>query len=439
MEASIKIVAETWRKNKKGLHTVKLRVTHNRKPCYYSIKNYLKNDDWNYCQSSEELDKILNPSKGRKSKIDEAKRQNYEAIVSIATDIINKFNSFSFGQFEEKFLRKPTDWDYASNAFEEHLRYLKDENRIGYATSIQSTLTAIKYFCERKPFPKGVQSKDHKDFNKYKNLKFIDITPIWLNKFEKFLLDSEKSLSTIGIYTRNIRVIYNLAINEHKVYAEYPFNKYKPKTATNKKRALSIEQINLIAGHKAIEGTPEQFAKDMFVFSFIANGMNLTDIFRLKHKNIVEDQIIFNRFKTKNKSKSIQVQIPLTENLKQIIKRHGIKGINQNVYIFPTLAGVNDEMEAYRLIKQKTKQINSILKKIALSEGIEPAIANNISTYYARHSYATISKNSGESVEFIKESLGHSSTATTEKYLSSFGFEHQKKASDKLDKQIVNL
>jgi integrase/recombinase XerD len=68
-----------------------------------------------------------------------------------------------------------------------------------------------------------------------------------------------------------------------------------------------------------------------------------------------------------------------------------------------------------------------------------PSIANHLTTYFARHSYATILKNSGESIEFIKESLGHKTSKTTENYLSSFDSDYRKKTSETLDKMIVNV
>lgn len=430
MIASANIILESWRKNKSGLCAVKLRVTYNRKSKYFSVRHYLKNNDWGFCSDQKELNKIRNTVKGAKKDI----RLNYEGIERKASDLINEMTSFSFEQFESKFLNKISNWDYLENAFQEQIQELKSADRMGYASSFTSTLTAIKYYMEGKNYPRGVQGKDYAHFRKYKTLKFIDITPIWLSKFESFLNKNDKSTSTIGVYTRNIRVLFNRAIKEHNIKAEYPFEKYRPKTSSGSKRALTINQVNAIASYRAITGTHEQFAKDMFVFSFLANGINITDILRLKYKNINKEEIKFARFKTK-----VEVSVTLTPTLTKIIKRHGNIGLNENVYVFRILNGVEDEQNVFRLIRQKNKQINYHLKSIARKVGIDPELANKISTYFARHSYATISKNSGESIEYIKESLGHTSSATTEKYLDSFTVEHRKKASNKLEQQIVNI
>ncbi|MCY1719586.1 site-specific integrase [Prolixibacteraceae bacterium Z1-6] len=450
MEASIKIVLEKHRTNSEGLCAVKIRVTHDRKSKYYSIRHLLKNDDWNFCSDTyrkvkkkdkyemvSELDYIKSATRGAQVDI----KLNYEAIEQKAKACINSLPVFSFEKFEVKFMNKPTNWDYLYHAFLEHIKDLKDENRLGYASSFNGTLTGIKYFMEKKPYKdsKNIKQKDHAGFKKYKSLKFVDITPGWLKKYEKFLVSNGKSTSTIGIHARNLRVLFNIAIKEHGIKAIYPFDEYKPKSSVNTKRALTIEQVNAIASYKASEGTPEQFARDMFVFSFLANGMNLTDVFRLKQKNISGDEMEFVRHKTINKKNEVAINVALTPILKNIIKRHGTVAINKEVYVFPVLNKAKDEVEAYRLITQKTKQINYHLKAIAKKVSIPEPLASEISTYHARHSYATILKNSGESIEFIKESLGHTSSATTEKYLKSFSTEHRKKRANDLDQQIVGF
>lgn len=434
MEASVRIVLEKHRVNKNDLSAVKIRITHDRKSKYYSIRHLLKNDDWNFCANQIELDKIVVATRGMKKDI----RLCYEAIVQKARDSINELPMFSFEKFEVSFLNKPTNWDYLHNAFAEHHRELISENRLGYAMSFNGTLTGIKYFMEKKPYVKSkiIKKADHANFKKYKNLKFVDVTPGWLKKYEQFLIKNGKSTSTIGIHARNIRVLFNTAIREHGIKAVYPFNVYKPKSSTNTKRALTIENINSIASYNTLEGTPEQFARDMFIFSFLANGMNMTDIFRLKKRNISEDEIEFVRYKTKNKNNEVSISVVLTPILKAIIKRHGNITLNQDVYVFPVLNQSKDEVEVHRLIKQKTKQINYHIKAIAKKAGFRADLASSLSTSFSRHSYATILKNSGESIEFIKENLGHASSATTEKYLKSFGTDHRKKTAAGLDSRI---
>jgi site-specific recombinase XerD len=451
MQASTKIVLEKHRKNKDGLCAVKIRVTHNRKSKYYSIRHLLKDDSWNFCADEEhtktnkdgsteikhELDLIREANRGKKKDI----WLSYEEAERKAKDCINKLTIFSFSNFERLFLNKSNNWDYLHNAFTEQIQELKDENRLGYASSFNSTLTAIKYFMEKKDYreSKKIKQSEHANFKKYKAVKFIDVDANWLKKFEQFLKNNGKSTSTLGVHTRNLRVLFNKAIKQNGVRADYPFNDYKPKTSTGNKRALSLNHINLIASYKAPLGSPEEFARDMFIFSFLANGMNMTDIFRLKNKDISEDELSFVRYKTKHKTNEVKINVTLTRILKNIIKRHGNLAINEDVYVFRVLNNTKDEETRHRLIKQKTKQINYNLKAIAKKVSIPLELANSISTYYARHSFATTIRNSGESVEYIQESLGHSNSKTTQKYLDSFEKDHRTKTAQNLDRKIVGI
>jgi integrase/recombinase XerD len=75
----------------------------------------------------------------------------------------------------------------------------------------------------------------------------------------------------------------------------------------------------------------------MFMFSFLANGLNLSDIARLKYSNIDDDSIYFVREKTKNKDEQTELVVPITKQMQNIINNHGSKAIGHDAYIFPVL------------------------------------------------------------------------------------------------------
>jgi site-specific recombinase XerD len=93
------------------------------------------------------------------------------------------------------------------------------------------------------------------------------------------------------------------------------------------------------------------------------------------------------------------------------------------------------EERKFMAVRELTKRVNRYIKQIAAKVGI----TENVSSYVARHSWATIAKNSGTSTEFISESLGHSSVIVTQLYLKSFEKstreEHSKKMEDSVYKQ----
>ncbi|MCK4921846.1 MAG: site-specific integrase [Bacteroidales bacterium] len=430
--ARIYVQKSPSRKTNDQLCPVRLCVTHNRKRRYYSIKEKIKNDGWLFIKV-EDVSKIMN--KCPRGKYRDIKFE-YDRIVDESKALINDMSVFSFGKFEEMFLNKMRSWDNIFSALIDHIQGLKSEGRFGYASSFESTLRAIKEFHTKKKltYNDTVKVEDrYDDYLSGKELGFVDINYTWLKKFERWLYEDGKAKSTVGVYMRNIRVLFNLAIKKHKIKAEYPFLEYHPKTASGRKLALSVYQIRLIADYKTNDPV-EIFYRDLFMFSFLANGMNLSDIARLKHSNLSDKTIRFVREKTKNKDQQDEIFIPISQQMQTIINRHSSKAVGHDAYLFPILKQESTDQKKYLDIKQFTKMLNKYLRKIAKAVGI----TERVSSYTARHSWATISKNSGASTEFIKEQLGHSNVIVTENYLKSFEENTRKEHSEKIEDQIYS-
>jgi integrase len=246
-----------------------------------------------------------------------------------------------------------------------------------------------------------------------------------------------KNPTTVGIYLRPLRHIFNLAMDHPSDFLQdYPFkrkshetNKYKIPAPRNIKKALTKVEVKSIYEYKALEGSPEAFYKDIWLFSYFANGINMKDICKLKYKNIKGVSIEFRRAKTERSNKNTKpITIVLTEDLIKIIDEYGTKPNAKENYIFtflkPTM-NLEDEMAA---IKQATKQTNKYIKKVAKNLKINA----EVSTYTARHTFATILKNAGVAPSFIGECMGHASQKTIESYLGSFESDQRKDNINKL-------
>ena len=112
------------------------------------------------------------------------------------------------------------------------------------------------------------------------------------------------------------------------------------------------------------------------------------------------------------------------------ISSTGNKKKSNDQFVFPILSEGLSPIRERAIIQQATKITNKYIKRIAAELGIK----NKVTTYTARHSFATILKRSGASVEFISESLGHSSLTTTENYLASFELETKREMAKNLTK-----
>lgn len=394
----------------------------------------IKDPAWLFL-SEEEIEEVKAETQtGEYKKI----RYEYDRIVGEARNIISGMDKFSFNLFEEKYLDKVQNWENIFTAMWQHIQDLRAEGRFGYASSFESTLRAIKEFHTKKTFkfnPRKDKVEKRKDLYTGGNpLNFVDITPSWLVKFEKWLKSKEKKRSTIGIYQRNIRTLFNLATKVHNVKAEYPFDKFKTKSRKGRKTALTAEQIGLLANYKT-QNPIEEFYRDLFMFSFLAYGTNMADLARLKYSNINDGELCFVREKTKDEeAEEDELRIPITRLMGAIIKKHGNRAVGFDTYIFPILKPDWSEERKFAEVKQLTKQVNKYCGRIARAVGIN----QKVTTYVARHSWATISKNSGASIEFISEGLKHSSVIVTKKYLKGFERGAREEHSKKIEDAVYN-
>jgi integrase/recombinase XerD len=185
-----------------------------------------------------------------------------------------------------------------------------------------------------------------------------------------------------------------------------------------------LDEIGKIFRYEALAGTWWEKAKDLFIFSYLGNGINMKDIALLKFKNIDGDYIRFSRAKTINTNRigNMPISIYISSEMKDILNKwKNVDALPDN-FLFPILEpNVTPEKER-AAISQLIKMVNKYIRLIAKEVGINKPIT----TYYARHSFATVLRRSGVSTEFISESLGYSSLKTTYSYLDSFEDEKKK-------------
>lgn len=217
--------------------------------------------------------------------------------------------------------------------------------------------------------------------------------------------------NTIGKRLRTLRAVFNLAIEQGIVKADYyPFKAYKVSklhTATAK-RSISKGEINKVLSYET-EHKYTRLALDLFAFSYFMAGINFVDMAYLRVDNIVDNRLIYTRKKTGK-----LIRLPLQPKALEIIEKYITKDSD---YIFPILSNFHktEQQQRNRIHKVITKA-NKALKEV----GKVLKIPIDLTTYVARHSYATVLKRAGISTSLICESLGHSSEKVTQIYLDTF-------------------
>lgn len=395
---------DTARKLKDGSGSIKLRITYNRIPKYYSTGVIVNEADYkSICSNKPRLE------------LRDKKRFVFSCLKR-AYDIIIELDEFSFSAFDKKYKSNRKSNEILSH-FDSYIEQMKEENRYGNAES---------YWCAKNKLMA---------FTKCSSIPFETIDVAFLKRFEKWMIAGKCGPTTVGFYCRCIKKLYNDAVREGDVKREkYPFGDikkglYTPPEPRNIKKALPLSALKKIVEYQPAEGSPEHYYRDIWVFSYLGNGINMKDICLLKYKDFHGDSIHFERAKTINTSRrSKPISISLIDQSNAIIARWCNPKVDQDTYIFPILNGIESVEKQRDKVKLFTKMVNKYIKRIAKKVGIE----DKISTYSARHSFATVLKRSGTNLAYISEALGHNNLKTTESYLDSFEDETRKTNTLKL-------
>lgn len=404
---------DTQRIKKDDLFPVKFRINFMRKQFYYPSGINLELDQWNNLNITRKRELV---------EIKELIQSGFDKIKTHIKDMV-KSDGFSIEGLNKRLSRGMKDSIFA--AFDRKIEELSETGQVGTASTYECSLKSIKKFTS-------------------KPLKFSDITIEWLRKYEGYLTTERteitadgkkkiieaKSITTVKFYLEALRSLMNDAKGENIINeAQYPFGKtkYVIKKGEGRKMALTLSQIKDVLNYQLLTDT-EKRCRDLWFFSYLCNGMNMKDLIRLKYKDISGGEIHFYRQKTiRTTHNQKEIAATLLPQMVEIMQKWGTKDKKPENYIFPFLSHRMTPMDEKRITKNVTRLINKKMKTI--SDGLN---LENISTYTARHSFATVLKRSGANIAFISESLGHSDLQTTEHYLSSFESAERAKNAAKL-------
>jgi integrase len=379
---------------------VKVQVSFHRTQKYYSTGKDLTHDEW----------AKLATAKGHTLKSIREDVEKSFSIVKKAVEDLASRGFFSFNSLNNRL--KSASCDTMNIAFKAKIAELRNNDQIGNMMIYDNVLKGLERFAGDR-------------------IRFDSVTPEWLRRYERFLRNEQKSAVSISIHMRTLRAIFNSAKRAGYVKeSQYPFgtDKYTVQAGEGRKMALTLEQIGQIARYDDGSRATERY-RDFWLFLYLANGINVADFVKLKHSNIENGEIYYIRQKTERTARSSkEIRVVITDAMQSIINKWGNRwGVD--AYLFPILTGKEDAMTAKQKTKYLTRAINKRMAGIGEKLGI-----GNISTYTARHSFATVLKRSGANIAYISESLGHSDLRTTENYLASFEKEERIKNAELLTK-----
>ena len=401
---SVEVICYKVRPLRDSTYPLMLRLAQHRKRKYVSLGVSILEKDWDFKKNQ--------PKKSCPDR---------EAIVKLISDKVSAYNSLIM------------DLTARQQPFTVSSLILALENR----TKVKTVSEMYDYLIDefRRTDHLGTMSVYQQSkssltkFNRTLDIPFSDIDCQWLDRYEKWLKGRNIKDTTISILFRTLRSVFNRALSMKLIRQDiYPFSDFKVSKfdVRTKKRAVSKEDVKKIMSlDLSGERQYMQLARDIFLFSYFGAGINFSDIALLRYCDISEGRIRYIRKKTGK-----EISFPLSDAGMEIIQRYSKPDATNEDYIFPILDRKihKTEMQRKNRIHKVIGKVNPCLAEIGIMAGLE----THLTTYVARHTFATVLKRSGVSIAIISESMGHSDIATTQIYLDSF-------ENSQIDEAMKNL
>ena len=408
MSTHIAISLEKRRKGQDGTFMIVYRLGHFRKTTVIASGFRVLEKDWDakrrqvrkthkgILSVSRINQQLLNQKALYLERIEQLKQANQLkglTAIELKELLTRKRDSNSFFEFTERIIQE-----------------LRKAQKFGNARNYDTVLGVLRTYQNQ--------------FGK-EDLSFEDITYRFLVKFEHAHLEKGNSINGLSVYMRAIRALYNKAIKEGLSKREdYPFAEYKIRSKPTQKRAITVDEIRSILSLELEEDSHLFHYRNYFIASYMLWGISFMDLAFLRMSNISNGRISYRRRKTEK-----VYDIPISDQLAEIIAYYAEEK-KEEEFIFPIIKREKLE-DQYRDIKWARKRYNKGLREIGEQCGIE----EKMTSYVARHSFATQALLNEIPIKAISEMLGHNNLSTTQVYLKSL----PSQVLDDYSKQITLL
>ena len=257
-------------------------------------------------------------------------------------------------------------------------------------------------------------------------LSFTDLTPGLLKKYEQALLAQGCKRNTVSLYMRMLRSVCNQAARRQEIRIRTDlFDEVFTGTDSSEKRAVNPAVIRKLRELDLTANAALETARDLFLLSFYLRGIPFVDLIRLRKSDLNRGMLRYRRSKT-GRLLTVAVE-PCAQ---EILRKYAAKAAG-SIYLLPILS--KEGKEGYRQYQNALRRYNLHLHRLSALMRLKA----NLTSYVARHSWATAAYRQGIPVAVISESLGHSSEKVTYTYLASFDNRTLSRANRKIIDLIV--
>lgn len=255
-----------------------------------------------------------------------------------------------------------------------------------------------------------------------KDVLFDQLNADLLAEYEAYLKGRGNTPNTISFYMRILKAVYNRAVEDGLTEQRHPFKSVYTGVEKTMKRALSLNDIRRIKGLDLSLKPNLDYARDMFLFCFYTRGMSFIDMAYLKKKDLQNGILSYRRQKTGQ-----QLFVKWEKPMQEIVDKYDTVS---TPYLLPVIKDMN--ADARRQYKNAAHLVNDKLKKLGVRLGLDIPLTS----YVARHGWASIARSRNIPLATISEAMGHDSEKTTRIYLASLDTSSVDKANSQILKAL---
>ncbi len=365
--------------------TIYYQIIHERKPRQLLTEYHVFQSEWD-----ENRSMVTTTQKSERKSFILSIRERIRWDIERLTKIIRKLENKSLPYM-------------ADDVIDEFNRYANEYSLFNYMESMIAKLKQNGKIRTSETYSAALNS-----FKKFRNDEDIMLDCInteVMEAYEAWHQNRGNIPNTISFYTRILRAVYHRAVEDDIIENRNPFRHVYTGVDKTVKRALPLQTLKKIKSLDLSLNPTLDYARDMFMMSFMLRGMSFIDMAYLRKTDLTNGHIIYRRRKTGQ-----QLTIAWTTEMQMIIDKYPE---NTSEYLLPIIrnSGINERC-AYRNVGYL---INRNLKKVAEMTNIKIPLT----MYVARHSWASAAKAKGIPLSVISEGMGHDSEATTQIYLAS--------------------
>lgn len=385
------------------------QIIHKRVARQLKTGYHLFNNEWNF------LTQTIKTNDNKRATYLNAVKEAISSDITRLYGIITKLESgsqeFTANDIVNQFFQRKEEYSFFTfmqEIIDQHRKLGKMRTAETYTSSMNSFK---KFICNNTSLNNDPISDD---------IFISEINPYTISAYESYLKQQGLSPNTTSFYMRNLRAVYNRAVESKLSHQQHPFKHVYTGVEKTIKRAVTLNAIRQIRNLDLTSSPKLDFARDMFLFSFYTRGMSFIDMAFLRKKDLNNGVLTYRRHKTGQ-----QLFIKWEKCMQEIINKYDIA---QSQYLLPIISP-HKRLEERKQYIYKAHNINRYLKNIGSCIGLHKPLT----MYVARHAWASIARSKNIPISVISEGMGHDSETTTRIYLASL----DNMAVDKANRRIL--